>query len=134
IARREDLTGEIPGRRRSPVRPRRRVRLALVENGHGQLLLERRSPTGVWGGLWCLPDADELDPAFTGQNPAPVDRVDHALTHFIMELELHRLPPADSIPIEDGEKFRWIGYEAALELGLPKPVRTMLEKNTGARR
>ena len=32
--------------------------LILSDNRSGRILLERRPPTGIWGGLWSLPEAD----------------------------------------------------------------------------
>jgi len=35
--------------------PTRRAVLWWLRDGHGAVLLERRPPSGLWGGLWCLP-------------------------------------------------------------------------------
>lgn len=50
---------EIPGSRPKKQIPERKCQLTLIVNGAGEILLERRPPSGIWGGLWCLPQVDE---------------------------------------------------------------------------
>ncbi len=45
-------------RRQMPVRTARL--LILTDTGSGRILLEKRPPSGIWGGLWSLPEV-ELD-------------------------------------------------------------------------
>jgi A/G-specific adenine glycosylase len=50
-------------RRRQPVPTRRAVFMAIEDEAE-RLMLIRRPPTGIWGGLWCLPEYDPVcDPA-----------------------------------------------------------------------
>ncbi|MEE4189209.1 MAG: A/G-specific adenine glycosylase, partial [Roseobacter sp.] len=49
---------EFPGGKPKKSLPERSVRMLLVRNADGDVLLERRPPTGVWGGLWGLPELD----------------------------------------------------------------------------
>jgi len=32
--------------------------MLLLRNSKNQVLLQQRPPSGIWGGLWCLPEAD----------------------------------------------------------------------------
>ena len=54
VARREGRTGELPGKRSRRALPHREVQLVWAERA-GDVLLERRPSTGVWGRLWSLP-------------------------------------------------------------------------------
>ena len=36
--------------------PEKAVRMLLIRNQDGELLLEQRPPSGIWGGLWSLPE------------------------------------------------------------------------------
>jgi A/G-specific adenine glycosylase len=62
-----------------PRRPRaaRRIRTLLLFNETGEILLERRSRDGIWGGLWSLPEmpADHLDlpPRTASSSEYPLD-------------------------------------------------------------
>lgn len=75
--------------------PQRRVRMLLVRDGDGALLLEQRPPTGVWGGLWSFPeigtDDDPLDWCDTTLNrSARVGRTlasrRHTFSHFHLDI------------------------------------------------
>src|SRR5690242_9629100 len=57
VARAESRVAELPGKRRRAERPRKHVSM-LVAIRAGEVLLEKRPPTGIWGGLWSLPEFD----------------------------------------------------------------------------
>jgi A/G-specific adenine glycosylase len=90
----------------------------------GEVLLEKRPPTGVWGGLWCFP---EIEPALegpAGRKELPVLR--HEFTHFTLDitpvvcfLESHALRTA-----EPGQV--WLPVEEAIGAAVPTPVRRLL--------
>ncbi len=58
IAFATDRQSEIPAARPKRARPLRKAQMLLIENRDGAILLERRPPAGIWGGLWCLPMCD----------------------------------------------------------------------------
>jgi A/G-specific adenine glycosylase len=41
--------------------PVRSVRMLLIQDGRGHILLQRRPPAGIWGGLWGLPECTARD-------------------------------------------------------------------------
>jgi len=96
------------------------------------VFLVQRPELGVWAGLWSLPEyagVHALETAWAG-TPGHGDwlpPIAHALTHF--DWTLHtlawRLPLASSPP-PDLPTGRWVGVEAALTLGLPAPLRRLL--------
>ena len=45
-----------PARKPKKVMPVKRVKMLIINNNQGSVLLERRPPTGIWGGLWSLPE------------------------------------------------------------------------------
>ena len=123
---------------RYPVKSRRLKRtqrenaLLWLQQGD-RVFLVKRAATGVWAGLWSLPEYTStlaLDGATAdwAGHGAWMPDVRHALTHF--DWLLHplqwRLPlrarPAASLPAG-----RWFCVEEALALGLPAPVRRLLQ-------
>ncbi|MEO8487308.1 MAG: A/G-specific adenine glycosylase, partial [Betaproteobacteria bacterium] len=60
VARREERIAELPGRKARRAIPHREVQLVLCERA-GEVLLERRPETGVWGRLWSLPEIGIAD-------------------------------------------------------------------------
>ena len=57
VARIEERVDELPGRRRRAARGLRRIAMLVVVS-RGEVLLEKRPASGIWGGLWSLPEAD----------------------------------------------------------------------------
>ena len=50
-----DMVGNLPTRKPRKAVPVRRAVLWMLTH-EGQILLERRPPAGIWGGLWSLPE------------------------------------------------------------------------------
>lgn len=49
---------QFPGKKSRKALPVRQSRFLLLVADNGSVLLEKRPPTGVWGGLWSLPEID----------------------------------------------------------------------------
>ena len=60
-AYRDDCVGAYPASRPRRTLPVRESRVLLLCNAAGEVLLQRRPPVGIWGGLWSFPEvpADE---------------------------------------------------------------------------
>jgi len=108
--------------------------LLLVRQG--EILLEKRPPTGIWGGLWCLPeaapgeDAAEVSRRRFGVEVSEVQTLpalEHGFTHF--RLRIHpRLAQVISVGTAAREPgLMWINLEDALGAALPAPVRKLIE-------
>ena len=139
-----------PVKSRRLQRGRRRHVLLWVFDGP-RMWLCRRPPQGVWAGLWSLPEfSDEsalaqCTAAWPGEmtSLAPMS---HALTHFDWDLQpvLWRLPEGVAASsrdlvqgglLRDGDGSReggWFSRDQALALGLPAPVRRLIEQDQGA--
>jgi len=114
---------------------------ALLWLEQGPLLwLVQRPGQGVWAGLWSLPEYDSvqaLDAALAGW-PGQGEWLPpfkHVLTHVDWQLQVlrWRLPPgaaeAESRPGSGVPAGRWMRFEKALALGLPAPVRKLIESD-----
>lgn len=112
--------------------PEREAWLLILRDGHGRVLLERRPPAGVWGGLWCLPT---LKPKLSdsGARLAPPPPLRHVFSHFALTMRFeHRRINADLDALADGDDRRWFGLDEALASGLAKPIRSVLEQLASA--
>ena len=52
---------DYPGKKPKKVIPVKSACMLVVRNETGELLLVQRPPTGIWGGLWSLPEKGEID-------------------------------------------------------------------------
>ena len=135
-ARRQGRQNEFPGVRPRRPRPLRRARMLLLEDQAGALLLERRPPQGIWGGLWCPPELGEESPADWAartlgaavESAPPLAAVRHGFTHFELEIE-----PVPARVTSDGaalmEPGRWVWYNARspARLGLAAVVSRLID-------
>jgi A/G-specific adenine glycosylase len=96
--------------------------LLLVRNG--EVLLEKRPPTGVWGGLWCFPEIEPGSEKLAGKRRLPMLR--HEFTHFTLNITpfLCVLDSAPPCAAEPGQV--WLPLEEAIGGAVPAPVKRLL--------
>ena len=136
IARRTGRQAELPTARPRRTRPARVTCMLLaVRDGH-RVLLERRPPQGIWGGLWGLPEFASADAArdwcmrelrmraATLQRLGPLR---HAFTHFDLDIEPVRIDCDVGDAVMESDRFVWYNRAAPQSLGLAAPVRTLIE-------
>ena len=111
------------------------TRAAILANG--AVLLERRPPAGIWGGLQSLPelpeDADTADWVSTHyglevRRVTPLAGFRHVFTHFTLHLQPEAVevaaPPANCA--EGGTT--WHPLDRLDAAALPAPIRKLLEQ------
>jgi len=114
-----ELYPEARPRRKRPVRGTSML-LLLRE---GDVLLEKRPPTGVWGGLWCFPEIQPGSEKFAGKT-LPVLR--HEFTHFTLDITpIVRYVESAALRVAEPGQI-WLPLEEALGAAVPAPVRKLL--------
>jgi A/G-specific adenine glycosylase len=134
IARRDNLTAQLPTRKAARSLPSRATIMLILRDLQGRVLLERRGPQGVWSGLWSLPEATTPDHAWCmAQHHAQIDDAQmltpftHVFSHYRLHVEPLLFDRATAAgAIADNPLQRWCGPEQLSALGLPAPVRTLL--------
>lgn len=126
VARRQDRIAELPTARPKRAVPQRAVTL-LVLRRRGRVLLERRPPSGIWGGLLSLPELTDgkWPRRHSGAVQLPVVR--HAFTHFRLDITplLCEAQEADA-----PEGCVWLNLKQMDGAPLPAPIRKILETLT----
>jgi A/G-specific adenine glycosylase len=132
----QDRVGEFPSPKPRRERPLRRAQLLVVENAAGALLLERRPPVGIWGGLWCLPVVEEGEDAaawlhqhfrLRAEPAGDLPGISHGFTHFELELQPRRLrAQATADALGERADLRWITMGEEALPGLPAPIAKLL--------
>lgn len=142
VAYRDGRIAELPTPRPRKTVPRRSARYAVVVRD-ACVLLERRPPAGIWGGLLALPEipehrTDVLAWAYErfglrctpGDGLAPLS---HAFTHFVLELQpvvLHAEPAAPPTMAGEAGTMNWQALGELDAAALPTPVRRILDALT----
>lgn len=133
VARLTNRIPELPAPKPRTHRPRRRSFVWLIRDTENRLLLHRRAPTGVWGGLWSLPETDSLDcpvqleDGTTLRQPKPLT---HELSHFTWELQPVCVRSTVSFEVRDADNLAWYATDALP--GLPAPIRRLIEQDASS--
>ena len=131
----EGRVAELPGRTQKREIPRRQTRM-LVIISNGEVLLEKRPPAGIWGGLWSFPElgietditaAIQLRLGLSVNTVREMPTANHGFTHFSLTIypvvitlgrkPLHAMEPGSI----------WLNMEDAMDAAIPAPVKRILE-------
>ncbi len=131
IARIEHRQAQLPAPRKKRPRPQRSAHALILMRADGAILLERRPPTGLWGGLWTLPQFDDAATAQAWTEQWRVGRTHalpplvHAFTHF--ELLLHPLlmELTDEPPPPHADAC-WYASRENVAIGLAAPTMRLI--------
>ena len=132
-ARIEARQDKLPAARKKRAARRQKRAVMLVARRASTVLLVQRPPTGIWGGLWCLPEFDDHDAAaqyaasqFERANlVSALPDIEHSFTHFdlvITPIEVDCHETRVSAP-----GALWYDLAQPARVGLPAPIRTLLE-------
>ncbi|MCU0804268.1 MAG: A/G-specific adenine glycosylase [Burkholderiales bacterium] len=132
-ARVRGMPAAFPAPRPRRTLPHRRTAMLVLLHG-GDVLLEKRPPTGVWGGLWCFPEAGSAQDALRlatrhggeARKPTPVPTVTHGFTHFTLEIEPVVVRTATRAVHAGEPGTMWVPVGDAAGGAVPVPVRKIL--------
>ena len=102
-------------------KPRRSAVFLLITDGK-HILLQRRPPVDIWGGLFCLPEGRDLLQAIECKCHELKTR-EHVFTHFRLEIQ-PILCRVEKMPGEPG--LECLSLQAAARAGIPAPVARLL--------
>jgi A/G-specific adenine glycosylase len=128
---------QLPGRAPKRSRPSRSTAVLICLRGDGRVLLERRPATGIWGGLWGLPEvplaeqAEQFCMSRLGMQPTGSETlapVSHGFTHFDLTITpvLLHIDGRSRIAREASEQTLWYNLRKPARVGLAAPVARLL--------
>ena len=133
-ARSRGVVTAFPQPRRRKSVPMRSIAMLLLLRG-GEILLQARPPSGIWGGLWSLPempiDADLREYCVdqfgceVGATTA-LEPLRHGFTHFTLDIRPYRCEVRRLAPRAEEPRCTWYELARAEEVGVPVPVRKLL--------
>jgi len=152
VARAEGRPEALPASKPQRETPLRQSTFVILRDQAGRLLLERRPPAGVWGGLWSFPEiagaagdagAAEAERWCRTQLGVAAGRSErlppmrHVFTHFRLDITpvLLDVPAAAATATavaEAGAGRRWHAPAESRGLGTPAPVRRLIDAVIGS--
>lgn len=136
VAFREGRIDSLPGRKAARASPERRIAMFAIVS-RGAVLVRKRPPSGIWGGLWSLPEAPhDAEPQawVEKQFGLRVDAVaalvpfTHVFTHFRLDItpwlvRVARGPKRAAFP-----EAAWLPLAQVRDAALPAPVKKLLAR------
>ena len=135
VALKTDRVKDLPGRKPRKEKPLRQTCMLIACSGR-ELFLERRPPSGIWGGLWSFPElaakADATDwcenrLALKPKSMQQLDTIRHSFSHFDLDIVpiVVRVDDASSTVADDGDGH-WYCLDDPSPLGLAAPVQKLM--------
>jgi A/G-specific adenine glycosylase len=126
VARKTDTLDKFPVPRTRKPLPQKEVTWLVLRHGR-EVLLEKRPSPGIWGGLWCFPEAGK-DAQGTLLEP-----LEHGFTHFRLRIyplltEIQKKPQRVEAP-----GSLWLDLTDAAKAAIPAPVKKLLARLTANR-
>ncbi|MEE8058791.1 MAG: A/G-specific adenine glycosylase [Pseudomonadales bacterium] len=129
---------DYPGKKPQKILPVKTTQMLIIRNPKGEVLLEKRPPSGIWGGLWIFPQLQiEADPIHHcinhfGETPNQLEnwqRYRHTFSHYHLDINpvLIQLNKHPAIVMEDQRQL-WYNLLYPAEVGLAAPIKKLLDK------
>jgi len=129
----QNRTKELPASKPRKTIPERHTTMLLLLQGD-EIMLEKRPPSGIWGGLWSFPEitADE-DPQMIARKRYGVETelleslpdFTHTFTHFKLQITPQRLRVISHHSAHEAG-IVWLNTDDALGAAIPTPIRKIL--------
>ena len=138
FARIEQKTGELPTSKPSRRQPVKQIYFLYLTDRDNRTLLEQRPVSGIWGGLWSLPEFDSVESAQSWcasqqirtikQRILPVQR--HTFSHYHLDYTPLRMDTDNPINfVMEANQTVWYKPEQIKTLALAAPIKRLLLEN-----
>jgi A/G-specific adenine glycosylase len=129
---------ELPARKPKKVMPVKATRMLLITDETGAVMLEKRPPTGIWGGLWSLPEVDpgeDIEGVCMGRWGYRVKAIEdsqgfrHSFSHYHLDITPSRVTIGNAtVGIQDAGNVAWCALEEMHSRALSTPVARILSE------
>jgi len=136
LAKAQDKIDQIPTPKPKRTIGQSHMCMLIVADQSGRVLLEKRPPAGIWGGLWVFPSGEDSQALCEGfgissDNLTRLEPRTHRLTHLQMNIQpliAGKLRPEQ---VKCSSRQQWVTPVGAMKLGVPKPVSELLQEYDG---
>lgn len=126
-----------PGSKPKKPKPVRQAYLLILQTPEGKVFLQQRPESGIWGGLWSLPELDVAkDPkAHAQQHYGPVDSVQswtslrHSFSHYHFDIHpVHIVLAQTHSGVREQPQAAWLDLRESMKIGLAAPIKALLAR------
>jgi A/G-specific adenine glycosylase len=134
VARIESRQDQLPASKKRRGERRQRRAVMLVARHASSVLLVQRPPSGIWGGVWCLPEFEsETDAelfassqlARPAAGSAALPDIAHSFTHFDLVITPLVVRCQGAQRVNETTEL-WYDLAQPARVGLPAPIKTLL--------
>ncbi len=137
FAKKSNRQNDFPGAKPKKVLPIKETVFAIIENAKGEVLLQKRQPSGIWGGLWCFPEISSEEPiagkikqqyGFDIKQQTKYNSFKHTFSHFHLLINpVHIRLKEQAKAVNDEGLSIWIEPSKESGWGFPTPVVSLLK-------
>ena len=126
---------ELPTPKPRKMIPEKHTTMLILLHGD-EVMLEKRPPTGIWGGLWSFPETeDNVNFEALALNrlgaiaevAKPLATLSHTFTHFKLHIRPQPLQVLKHHANLCEPKYVWLSVQDAINAAIPTPVRKILQ-------
>ncbi len=126
---------QFPNKKRQANKPVKQTTMLIIRNACDKILLYKRPPHGIWGGLWSFPEiADEKDALpwcqqhlqLSVKRIKPMVGFRHTFSHYHLDISPLLLQVAGDKNKITHSDHDWFHLSAEQNLGISAPVRKLL--------
>jgi A/G-specific adenine glycosylase len=134
VARIESRQDQLPARKERSAQRRQRRAVMLVARDASRVLLVQRPPSGIWGGLWCLPEFESETAAeqfasrqlaCTAPGSSALPDIEHSFTHFDLVIRPLVVCCKSAHRVNESTEL-WYDLARPARVGLPAPIKMLL--------
>lgn len=154
-AYKEQRVHQLPTPKPRKAIPEKNTTMLILMRGD-EVMLEKRPPTGIWGGLWSFPETETIETesleaeslenealenehkqhftaltysrfGITTEIAQVLPRLSHAFTHFKLHIQPQRLTVLANNAQVNEAGYLWLNIDDAIDAAIPTPVRKILQ-------
>jgi A/G-specific adenine glycosylase len=131
-------TEHFPNKKPKKTLPTKTTNFILLINKNNQILLYKRPSTGIWGGLWSLPETDNTDEAtlyYQNQwgikisHKFTLPQIKHVFSHYKLLATphiIHLKNNPNQAMLDD--TYLWCDINAPIPKGVATPIKKLLHE------
>ena len=127
-----------PGRKPRKILPIKTTAFVMASASNGDIWLERRPGSGIWGGLWCFPEITDAAQAARwcldhwGVEPDSIEvwpGFRHTFSHYHLDIQPVRVTlPTNPGAVMEAPDRLWYNRRQPAAVGLAAPVASLLAR------